>query len=180
MKHALLAAAVVTFALTLAASTPKDEQPPLAKELEPLRPLLGKNWRGEFKNSSAQKPIIDVARWERALNGQAVRVLHSINDGAYGGESIIRWNANTAKIEYYYFTTAGFMTRGTVTAEPGKLLTHENVEGSSGGITEVRGTYEVLPDGRFRATTEHLKDGKWEPGRETLYTEAADAKVVFN
>jgi hypothetical protein len=43
----------------------------------------------------------------------------------------------------------------------------------------VRGTYAFLPDGGFRATTEHLKDGKWEPGRETVYAEAPDAKVVF-
>ena len=179
-KRALLAVPlVISLALTGVAA---NESPPetLAKELEPLRPFLGKTWRGEFKNSTPEKPIVDVARWERALNGQAVRVLHSINDGAYGGESIIRWNGDTKQIEYHYFTTAGFMTRGTITAENGKLTTHEKVDGAAaGGVTEVRGTHQLLPNGGFRVTTDHLKNGNWEPGRETVYSEAPDAEVVF-
>ena len=56
--------------------------PTLDTHLEPLRPLLGKTWRGEFKNSTPEKPIVDVSRWERILNGKAVRVMHSINEGA--------------------------------------------------------------------------------------------------
>jgi hypothetical protein len=52
----------------------------LAKELEPLRPFIGKTWKGQFKNSTPEKPRADVAKWERALNGQAVRILHSVND----------------------------------------------------------------------------------------------------
>jgi hypothetical protein len=68
------------------------ESLPLDEHLEPLRPFLGKTWRGEFKNSKPDKPTIDVAHWERALNGKAVRVVHSVNNGSYGGESIIRWD----------------------------------------------------------------------------------------
>ncbi|MBM3823961.1 MAG: hypothetical protein FJ404_13940 [Verrucomicrobia bacterium] len=53
----------------------------LDEKLEVLRPFLGKTWRGEFKDSTPEKPVVDIAKWERALNGKAVRVLHSINDG---------------------------------------------------------------------------------------------------
>lgn len=50
-------------------------------KLSPLRPLLGKTWRGSLEKPGSAKPVVDVQRWELALNGQAVRVLHSINDG---------------------------------------------------------------------------------------------------
>jgi hypothetical protein len=63
------------------------DKAPLNPHLEPLRPLLRKTWKGVFAGSKAEKPTVDVARWERALNGQAVRVLHSINQGVYGAKS---------------------------------------------------------------------------------------------
>jgi len=71
------------------------------------------------------------------------------------------------------------MTVGTVNFKENKLITHEVVSGSSGGVTEVKAISELLPDGAFRVTTEHLKEGKWEPGREVIYREDPAAKVVF-
>jgi hypothetical protein len=35
------------------------------------------------------------------------------------------------------------------------------------------------PDGAFVVRTEHLKEGQWVPGRETIYREDPGAKVVF-
>lgn len=153
--------------------------PSLDSHLEPLRPWLGKTWKGQFKNSKPDKPTIDVARWERALNGKAVRILHSINDGAYGGESIVMWDEPKQAVTYHYFTTAGFQTIGTMAFKDGALVTHEVVTGSAGGVTEVRGTTRMLPDGTFQVKTEHLKDGSWSPGRETTYREDPSATVVF-
>ena len=161
------------------ASLGTDDEPVIDPNLEPLRPLLGKTCKGEFKNSKPDKPTVDIMRWERGLNGKAVRVLHSINDGAYGGETLFMWDEKKQAVTYHYFTTAGFMTVGTLSSKDGKLITHEVVSGSAGGVTEVRGTSELLPGGAFRVKTEHLKDGKWEPGREVVYTEDSTAKVVF-
>jgi len=87
---------------------------PLDAHLEPLRPLLEKTWKGTFKESKPDKPTVDVQRWERALNGQAIRILHSINDGAYGGETLLIWDEPRKIISFYYFTTDGFMTTGTL------------------------------------------------------------------
>jgi hypothetical protein len=151
----------------------------LDPHLEVFRPLFGKTWKGTFKNSKPEKPVVDVMTCERALNGKAVRSLHSINDGVYGGESIYMWDDKERKLRYHYFTTAGFMTVGTLTVEDGKWISHEKVTGSSGGVTEVRGTSEVRPDGTLHVKTEHLKDGKWDVGHEATYQEDPKAKVVF-
>ena len=151
----------------------------LSEHLAPLRPLVGKTWRGTFPESKPDKPMVDVSRFEVALNGQAVRNLHSINDGAYGGESLIVWDQDQKAIVYYYFTTAGFYTTGTMRGEDGALVSHERVKGAAEGISEVKGTLRVLPDGRLHAKTEYLKDGRWGPGRDVYYVEAPAAEVKF-
>src|SRR5512137_2962818 len=114
----------------------------LDPKLEPLRPLVGKTFKGEFKASTPEKPLIDISQWERALNGKAVRMTHSINGGVYGGESIFRWDPKREVIEYFYFTTAGFRTEGTLSVRDGKWITEEKVIDNSGGTTEVKGVTE--------------------------------------
>jgi hypothetical protein len=158
-----------------AAAQPAELSPRLA----PLAPLVGKTWRGVFPQSTPEKPVVDVARFEVALNGQAVRSLHSINDGAYGGESLIFWDAERQSIAYYYFTTAGFYTTGTMRAEEGAILTRESVRGDAGGITEIEASFRVLPDGRLHVKTRNLKGGQWEAGRDMHYVEAPTAAVTF-
>jgi hypothetical protein len=162
-----------------AASLAAADKPSLDPRLEPLRPLLEKTWKGAFKHSTPEKPVVDVARWERALNGKAVRILHSVNDGAYGGESLVTWDEAKQSVVYYYFTTAGFMTTGTMIFKDGKVNTHEVVQGKSDGVTEVRGTSELRADGTLALKTEHLKNGEWSTGREVVYREDPTARVVF-
>lgn len=165
--------------LGLAIGLSAAEPPSLDPQLEPLRPWLGKTWKGVFPGSSGGAPLADIARWERALNGKAVRILHSLNEGMYGGESIVRWDPQQQAVVYHYFTTAGFTTTGKMSFKDGRLLTHETVHGDAGGVTEVRGAFQMLPDATFRVKTEHLKDGQWSPAREVIYREDPTATVVF-
>ena len=122
---------------------------------------------------------MDVSRWERALNGKAVRILHSINEGVYGGESMIVWDDKKKSLVYYYFTTGGFYTTGTLTVNEGKFLSHEVVTGSAEGVTEVKATAELRADGTMHTKSEYLKAGTWMPGPEVTYKEDAKAAVVF-
>ncbi len=175
LRLLLASSATLVWAVAALAAEP----PTLNPHLEPLRPLLEKTWRGVFAGGDPEKPVVDVMRWERAMNGQAVRVLHSINDGVYGGETLYRWDETKNTVTFPYFTTADFMTVGTVSFEAGRMTTLEVVEGNSGGVTEVRGTLEILPDGTVRVKAEHKRGGTWEPGRETIYREDSAARVVF-
>jgi hypothetical protein len=173
---------LVSLATTLCtgnAVLPADSSDTLAEPLKVFAPLVGKTWKGEFKSSTPEKPVFDVSRWERALNGQAIRVLHSVNNGAYGGETLILWDGEKKALTYWYFTTAGFRTEGTMKPEKGGWSAHETVHGAAGGITEVRSTSKLLDDGRLQVKAEYRKDGKWSGGREVTYQVAPDAKVVF-
>jgi hypothetical protein len=170
---------LLLFLLEGALVTAPADQSVLNAHLELFRPLLEKTWKATFKNSTPDKPTVDVQRWERALNGQAVRVLHSINDGVYGGETIFIWDEQRKIITYYYFTTDSFMTSGTLEVSAGKFVTHEDVKGNANGVTEVRATSELLPDGKFHVKAEYFKNGQWRSGHEASYEEAPTAKVVF-
>jgi len=170
---------ILLFVVGFAVGGLAAEKASLDEHLEPLRPFLGKTWKGHFKDSTPEKPQVDVARWERALNGKAVRILHSVNDGVYGGESIIVWDDKKKGLVYYYFNTAGFYTTGTITFSEGKYTSHETVTGNADGVTEVKATSEVSADGTMHSKSEYLKDGKWVPGHEVIYKEDPKAEVVF-
>lgn len=156
-----------------------QEEGKLDPNLEPLRPLLGKTFRGEFAGSTPERKIVDVQKWERALNGQAVRLFHSINDGAYGGETIFRWDSEKKKVVYYYFTTANFMTQGEMSFEDGKFVTLEKVAGVGTNITEVKGTSWLDEEGNFHVETEKKSGDQWQKDRKTKYVPAPDAQVKF-
>jgi hypothetical protein len=149
----------------------------MSPHFEALRPLLGRTWRGVFPSSTPEKPVVDVSRFELALGGQAVRNRHSINDGEYAGESFIVWDETKQGLVYYYFTTAGFHTTGTMRVDGGVLTSHEVVTGAADGITEVKGTLVVRPDGRLHVKTQYLKSGTWVPGRDVDYVDDPQAVV---
>jgi hypothetical protein len=165
--------------LLLAASARAAETGSIDPHLEPFRPFLGRTWRGQFKDAKPDKPTVDIARWERALNGKAVRVLHSVNDGAYGGESLVFWDKAKSEIRYYYFTTAGFHTTGTMTFTEGKITAVEKVSGDPNGISEVRSTYALHADGTLLSKAEYFKNSQPAGGREIRYTEDSKAEVRF-
>lgn len=171
------AGVIVLYLFIYSVSVYAQEQ--LNEHMQFLRPYVHKTWKGIFVDSTAAKPMYDVSSWERALNGQAVRILHSVDNGEYGGETIIYWDKTKQSVVYYYFTTAGFYTSGTMKAEGDAVISHEYVTGNQNGITEVRSTTRLLPDGKMRAEAEFLQNGKWIPGHTIVYTEDATAKVIF-
>ena len=52
----------------------------LSNHLKDLDPFIGKTFKGIFSNSTSEKPNVDVKHWDRALNGNAVRITHSVNN----------------------------------------------------------------------------------------------------
>jgi hypothetical protein len=155
------------------------EDPQLNEHLVGLAPFVGRTWRGEFADSTPDKPMVDVTRWERALNGNGVRILHSVNDGQYGGETVIVWDSSEASLVYFYFTTSGFYTRGKMTVTNGHYVSHETVTGDSSGITEVKSTAHIAPDGSQRVLSQYFKNGAWVEGHEVTYRVDDQAEVVF-
>ena len=44
----------------------------LSKNLKVFEPYIGKTYKGEFSESTPEKPVFDVQYWERILNGNGI------------------------------------------------------------------------------------------------------------
>ena len=171
--------AVKIYFFLLIFSLSVSAQEPLNEHLQFLAPYMNKTWKGIFVDSTATKPMYDISTWERTLNGQAVRILHSVNDGEYGGETIIYWDKLKQTVVYYYFTTAGFYTNGIMKVEGNKIISHEYVTGNQNDISEVRSTTYMSTAGKMCTEAEFLQNGSWIPGHKIIYGEDAAAKLIF-
>ncbi len=152
---------------------------PLSEKLKPFENFIGKTFKGEFGNSTPENPVFDVQYWERILNGNGIKITHSVNDGMYGGESIIMWDVEVNSLVSWYFTTVGFYTKSTILIENDKIIFHEKVTGNKDGITETKGIYQLLSNGDLKTETQYLQNGEWVKGHEIYYKENLDSEVIF-
>ncbi|WP_298444374.1 hypothetical protein [uncultured Ferrimonas sp.] len=141
----------------------------LAEPLQQFAPYVGKTWRGEFSDSTAAKPMIDVSHWSVALQGQAVRITHSLNQGEYEGETMIVFNGQTQQLEFFYFTTAGFYTIGRAEFDGSAFVSYEQVSGNSDGITEVKAEINLVDANTMTQQAHYLKNGRWVKGHSARY-----------
>ena len=167
---------ILTFGILMCKN---NEMNNLSEHLKPFEPYIGKTFKGEFANSTKEKPVIDVSHWERILNGMAIKVTHSVNDGEYGGESIITWDAEKNSLVSSYFTTAGFTTNAVMHFEDGKLISLENVTGNENGITKVKAIIEFLENGDLQNSSKYLMNDEWIDGHTIYYKEEPQAKIIF-
>ncbi|WP_394174392.1 hypothetical protein [Thalassotalea litorea] len=154
-----------------------NQQGELHPKLAMFKPYLG-GWQSDMGKNQQGDPMIDISVWQRALNGNAVRTLHSINDGAYGGESLIFWDESENKIKFYYFTTASFYTSGWMEVTSDNAFTaYEDVTGSEQGITQVKST-STLSENEITVSTSYLKNGEWTEPQSRKYVRS-DKAVKF-
>ncbi len=168
-------------ALLLSSAVYAAEQGSLHPQLEPLRPYLNQHWQGDLTQPGSDARVTDRSLWSRALNGQAIKTVHSINDGQYGGESFIFWDESKQSLAYYYFTTAGFYTHGTMefNARIGEIIALEKVENNKNGITEVKSFSRIMPDGRLEVKSSYLQNGSWVDGHSATYQPVAQQDIIF-
>ena len=141
--------------------------------LAPLAPLVGAPWRATFESDG--RTVTDVSRFEWAVRGRALRNVHALADGSYGGETLI-W-ADGDSLRFVYVTTGGFTTQGSGhVRDDGALVVLEDVAGHP-EIDRVRSTSHVDAEGRLQTVTEFRRGGVWEEGRTATYLRAPDATL---
>ena len=167
MRTALPLLVVLLAAAPLAA---QEHHPALA----PLAPLVGETWRGTFDVNGAA--VTDVSRYEWAMKGQAIRNIHTLEGGSYGGETLI-WPEGDS-LTFIYVTSGGFTTSGTGHVDAsGALVVEEVVEGHP-EIDRVRSTSRLSDDGTLVAVSEMRRNGTWESSRRAVYARAPEARLA--
>lgn len=154
---ALMSATALT-ALTPVTSLAQDLPQAAARTstgFDAFRPLIGQTWRGQAIH---QDGVEDVMRWEWAVGGHAVRILHAVNGGVYGGETLIFPDKDSGDLIFHYFTTGGFHTTGVIRprAEGGWTI-EEHVQGAD-GVETLRSTAEIGADGVYRTRSQQVTD----------------------
>ena len=152
----------------------------LSEHLTGLKPFIGNTYKGNFINSTKENPMIDVLSFERALNGNAVKVTHSVNNGEYGGETMVMWNSEKEGLQSWYFTSAGSLTIQNVQIKKDTFISIEDVAGNKNGITKVKTIIEVLHGNQIQKRTKYLMNNLWKDGSEIIYNKVNDLKPVFN
>lgn len=135
------------------------------------------SWEAVFEEKDGKPTMVDVAKWESTLNGTTLRTLHSINNGMYGGESLVFFDKTKGKIVFYYFTTAGFYTNGWMEIiNDSSFVAYEDVTGNKDGITQVKSTSKLMGDS-MSVSTSYFKKGEWtKPQTRTYHRSTKEVK----
>jgi hypothetical protein len=142
----------------------------------PFAPMIGKTWRGTGTGAEA---VEDIQTWDWAVGGHAVRIVHSVNGGAYGGETLIFHDKDSGDYIFHYFTSGGFHTTGTIKpSAPGTFEIAETVHGVD-GLDALRSTGVLGEDGVYRVRSSVEKDGAWTEVGGFDYREDSTATVVM-
>ena len=152
----------------------------LSEHLTGLKPFIGNTYKGNFINSTKENPMIDIISFQRALNGNAVKVTHSVNNGEYGGETMVMWNSEKEGLQSWYFTSAGSLTIQNVQIKKDTFISIEDVAANKNGITKVKTIIEVLHGNQIQKRTKYLMNNLWKDGSEIIYNKVNDLKPVFN
>ncbi len=165
---------------TLIVSSQTKPELPLSDHLIEMKPFIGNTYKGDFINSTKENPMFDVLSFERALNGNAIKVIHSVNNGEFVGETMVMWNPEKGGLQSWYFTSAGSLTIQNVQIRKNTFISIENVERNQNGITKVKTIMEVLNEDQIKKRTKYLMNNMWKDGSETLYNKINGLKPVFH
>ena len=176
LAGALLSALLLAGAAAGGEPTQASTTEPPTDLFEHIAPLVGTTWRAEGVGENGEA-VVDVARWEWILGGRAVRVVHSINDGAYGGQSTIYFDPAEEVYRQHYVTTGGFRTEGILHVENEAMIGVEVVAGHP-TISRVRSRSELV-DGVLHVRSEYLENGEWTEGHGFEYRPAPEVEPIF-
>ena len=151
----------------------------LSKHLVDFDIFIGKKFQGEFYNSTKENPLIDIIYFERILNGEAIRISHSVNHGEYGGEYVITWNSDKEKIESYYFSTGGGIRVSNIDITNNEISIKEDFSKNENGIKKVKKIFRLDPEGFLENNIKYMINNMWIKSHEMIYTRNDSAKIIF-
>ena len=151
----------------------------LSKHLLGFEIFLGKKFQGEFYNSTKENPLMDIIYFERILNGEAIRITHSVNHGEYGGEYIITWNSDKGKIESYYFSTGGEIRVSSIDITNNEISIEEDFSKNKNGIQKVKKIFRLDAEGTLENNIKYMINNMWIKSHEMIYSRNDSAKIIF-
>ena len=139
-----------------------------------LANLPGSTFVGIPTGNSSER-LKDYQKWVWIEEGDAILISHALEDGSYGGDTIVRTTDDPEELVYEYVTNAGFITTGSfrLDHEAGTWTSLELVEGDS-PVTQVESKGVMNADGTMRMTSRYLTAEGWQEGHGFIYRRTYD------
>ena len=141
----------------------------LRKELEKLKPLLGKTWTSEMKDPSRQKTLHLTSTYEVMHGGKILKYHQECKELNVQTDGYFYYDPDKKEIAYLTLKSNGNITIGKVKEENGNLLLYGHVIFSDRKL-EFRNTYEITTKGEIIDKYFRFERGEWRAGHSRVWT----------
>jgi hypothetical protein len=149
-----LALPVILSSLALA------QQPATVDHLQPIRWMAGNTWTADpIDPSSGKKTHIDSVV-SKSPNGNNVDFTVSF-DGKPQYNGFYTWDPATKQIRFWYTSSEGELSQGTVESDGDALLQTFTITGVDGKVTPLRSHVKPVSADGYDWNVETEKNGKW-------------------
>ncbi len=166
MKKLIL---MIFVALLAGAHSSRRAEVTLRKELDILKPLVGKTWICEMTDPSGRQTLHVLRRYEPMHDGKTLKIyqecreLNSQTDGYY------YYDPDKREIAFLTLTNNGNFAAGNVKEEGGKILEYGHVTFPNEKL-EFRNTYELTANGEMADQFFSFENGEWRAGHSRVWT----------
>ena len=141
----------------------------LRKELDILKPLVGRNWTSEWKDPSGQQALHLVRRYEPMHDGKILRFYQECRELNSQTDGYHYYDPGKKEIAFLQLTNNGNFAVGNVKAEGGKILEYGHVTFPKEKL-EFRNTCELTAKGELVDQFFSFENGAWKAGHSRAWT----------
>ncbi len=145
------------------------QEPSIRKELDILKPLLGKTWVGEEKHPNGQSVLHFMMSFELMHNGKTVKRYLECKELNFQSDGYFYYDPDRKEIALLQLGSNGNFSVGNVKAENGTILQY-GYSISPNGKLEYKNPLEMTADGKLIDKFFSFEKGEWRAGHSRVYT----------
>ena len=140
----------------------------LRKELDILKPLVGKTWICEWKDPSGRQTLHLLRLYEPMHDGKILKIYSECRELNSQTDGYFYYDPDKREIAFLTLTNNGNITVGNVKEEGGKILLYGHGIFSDMKL-EFRNTYELASKGEVVDQYFRFENGEWRPGHSRVW-----------
>jgi len=141
----------------------------LRKELDILKPLVGKTWISEMKDPSGRQTLHLSRRYEAMHDGKILKVYQECRELNNQMDGYYYYDPDKKEIAFLMLTNNGNFSAGNVKEEGGKILAYGHVTFPAEKL-EFRNIYELTANGEMIDQFFSFENGEWRAGHSRVWT----------
>lgn len=140
----------------------------LRKELDILKPFVGKTWVCEMKDPSGKNTLHFLRQFEQMHNGKIVKFYQECKELKNQADGYYYFDPDKKSIAYIILTNNGNITIGNVKEENGKIIEYGYCIFSDRKL-EFKDIYEITSNGSITDNYFRIENGEWKAGHSRVW-----------